>query len=102
MATEERITAASDSQSRGVYAISVAAELVGTGQQKRRIAELLSAGLHLSGIRLVLVLEKENETLRSQLHDQILFKAPRKIRKIWTPLRNNEGTCRLVMQAVGE
>lgn len=84
----------------GVYAISVAAELVGTGQQNlrlyerrgllepartaggtrryseqdlvtlRRIAELLSLGLNLSGIRLILVLEKENETLRTQLGDQ--------------------------------
>lgn len=87
-------------QARGVYAISVAAELVGTGQQNlrlyerkgllvpgrtvggtrryseqdlvtlRRITELLSLGLNLSGIRLVLVLEKENETLRTQLGDQ--------------------------------
>lgn len=82
---------------RGVYAISVAAELVGTGQQNlrlyerkgllvpgrteggtrryseqdlvtlRRITELLSLGLNLAGIRLVLVLEKENEALRTQL-----------------------------------
>lgn len=97
----------SNPQERGVYAISVAAELVGTGQQNlrlyerkgllepgrteggtrryseqdvailRRIAELLSLGLNLSGIRLVLVLEKENETLRAQL-DQGPgpFKAP--------------------------
>lgn len=84
----------------GVYAISVAAELVGTGQQNlrlyerkgllvpgrteggtrryseqdlvtlRRITELLSLGLNLTGIRLVLVLEKENEALRTQLVDQ--------------------------------
>ena len=80
----------------GVYAISVAAELVGTGQQNlrlyerkgllepdrtaggtrryseadlatlRRIAELLGMGLNLSGIRLVLTLEAENQALRHQ------------------------------------
>lgn len=84
-------------QARGVYAISVAAELVGTGQQNlrlyerkgllmpgrtdggtrrysdndlvtlRRIAELLTQGLNLSGIRLVLALESENSELRNQL-----------------------------------
>ncbi|WP_227878588.1 MerR family transcriptional regulator [Arthrobacter dokdonensis] len=84
----------------GVYAISVAAELVGTGQQNlrlyerrgllepgrteggtrryseddlvtlRRIAELLGQGLNLSGIRLVLTLENENQSLRSQLLDR--------------------------------
>lgn len=89
-----------NSKSRGVYAISVAAELVGTGQQNlrlyerkglleprrteggtrryseqdlvtlRRIAELLSLGLNLSGIRLVLMLEKENDSLRAQLGGQ--------------------------------
>ncbi|MCQ9165564.1 MerR family transcriptional regulator [Arthrobacter sp. STN4] len=81
----------------GVYAISVAAELVGTGQQNlrlyerrglvepgrtekgtrryseddlvtlRRIAELLGQGLNLSGIRLVLALESENRALRAKL-----------------------------------
>jgi MerR family transcriptional regulator/heat shock protein HspR len=103
----------SNPHARGVYAISVAAELVGTGQQNlrlyerkgllepgrteggtrryseqdlvtlRRIAELLSLGLNLSGIRLVLVLEKENETLRTQLGDQTRDRGetPRQIRK---------------------
>lgn len=84
-------------QARGVYAISIAAELVGTGQQNlrlyerrgllepgrteggtrrsseedlvtlRRIAELLDQGLNLSGIRLDLALETENQALRAQL-----------------------------------
>ena len=87
-------------QARGVYAISVAAELVGTGQQNlrlyerrgllepvrtdggtrryseddlvtlRRIAKLLDQGLNLSGIRLVLALETENQELRAKLLDQ--------------------------------
>lgn len=82
---------------RGVYAISVAAELVGIGQQNlrpyerkgllepgrtvggtrrysendlttlRRITALLADGLNLSGIRLVLDLEAENSALRLEL-----------------------------------
>ncbi|RAN73309.1 MerR family transcriptional regulator [Bacillus sp. SRB_336] len=82
---------------RGVYAISVAAELVGMGQQNlrlyerkgllepwrtdggtrrysdkdlatlRRIAELLAQGLNLSGIQLVLSLENEVAALRAEL-----------------------------------
>ena len=80
-----------------VYAISVAAEIVGMGQQSlrhyereglvepgrtdggtrrysendvvvlRRIAELLTQGLNLSGIRLVLALENENTALKDEL-----------------------------------
>lgn len=83
-----------------VYAISVAAELVGTGQQNlrlyerkglldpqrteggtrrysdadldilRRISHLLAKGLNLSGIRLVLSLEEENTSLRNELDQQ--------------------------------
>ena len=83
-----------------VYAISVAAELVGTGQQNlrlyerkgllnpqrteggtrlyseadldilRRISHLLAQGLNLSGIRLVLSLEAENSSLKNELHRQ--------------------------------
>ena len=78
-------------------AISVAAEIVGMGQQSlrhyereglvepgrtdggtrrysendvvvlRRIAELLTQGLNLSGIRLVLALENENTALKDEL-----------------------------------
>ncbi|MDO5752592.1 MerR family transcriptional regulator [Arthrobacter sp.] len=84
-------------QDRGAYAISVAAELLGIGQQNlrlyerrglvqpertvggtrrysetdlmvlARITELLSAGLNLAGIRLVLDLETENMQLKAAL-----------------------------------
>ncbi len=84
-------------RTRGVYAISVAAEIVGLGQQNlrlyerkgllepgrteggtrrysendlarlHRIAELLALGLNLSGIRLVLALETENAILKAKL-----------------------------------
>jgi MerR family transcriptional regulator, heat shock protein HspR len=82
---------------RGVYGISVAADLVGLGPQTlrlyerkgllepdrtnggtrrysgddlirvRRIAELLSAGLNLAGVALVLDLEADNARLRADL-----------------------------------
>ena len=82
---------------RGVFGISVAADLVGTGVQNlrayerrglvepsrtaggtrlysehdvsrlRRIAELLAGGLNLAGIAMVLDLEADNERLRTQL-----------------------------------
>lgn len=88
---------ASRDRARGVYAISVAAELVGMSQQSlrmyerkgllepgrteggtrlysdedmarlRRIAELLAMGLNLAGIGLVLDLEAKNESLRKAL-----------------------------------
>ena len=81
---------------RGVYGISVAAELVGMGAQTlrlyearglldpartdggtrrysthdlerlRRIGDLLAAGLNLAGIGMVLTLEHENTQLRAQ------------------------------------
>ncbi len=81
---------------RGVYGISVAAELVGTGVQNlrsyeargllepertsggtrryssadldrlRRIGDLLAGGLNLAGIRMVLDLEARNEALESR------------------------------------
>ncbi|HEV7203777.1 MAG TPA: MerR family transcriptional regulator [Jatrophihabitans sp.] len=84
-------------ESRGVYAISVAAELVGVGVQTlrlyetrglvepsrtgggtrrysaldldraRRIVELLEAGLNLAGVAMVLELEAENAELREQV-----------------------------------
>jgi MerR family transcriptional regulator, heat shock protein HspR len=80
---------------RGVYGITVAADLVGTGVQNlrlyeargliepartdggtrrysaddvdrlRRISELLAAGLNLAGIAMVMVLETENAQLRA-------------------------------------
>lgn len=84
---------------RGVYGISVAAELTGLGVQTlrlyerrgllspdrtdggtrlyssddldrlRRITDLLESGLNLAGIALVLQLEEENAALRAQLDD---------------------------------
>jgi MerR family transcriptional regulator, heat shock protein HspR len=91
------VTRGSADPTRGVYGISVAAELVGTGVQNlrayerhgllepdrteggtrryssddldrlRRIGDLLSAGLNLAGIALVLDLEADNADLRSAL-----------------------------------
>jgi MerR family transcriptional regulator, heat shock protein HspR len=85
------------SNARGLYAISVVAELLGTGQQNirlyerrglltpkrteggtrqyseadlavlRRIAELLDEGLNLAGVAKVLELEMDNARLRRQL-----------------------------------
>lgn len=82
---------------QGVYAISVAADLVGTGVQNlrvyerrglvepartdggtrlysdadiarlRRIAELLGAGLNLAGVAMVLELEADNARLRRRI-----------------------------------
>lgn len=88
----------------GVYAISVAAEIVGTGQQNirlyerrglltpertsggtrqyseadlvvlRRIADLLEEGLNLAGVARVLELEADNDRLRAELQR---LRAPR-------------------------
>jgi DNA-binding transcriptional MerR regulator len=88
--------AAGPEADRGVYAISVAAELVGMGVQTlrlyesrglvdpdrtaggtrrysandldrlRRIGQLLSAGLNLAGIGMVLDLEAQNDQLRAE------------------------------------
>lgn len=87
------------SSSRGVYGISVAAELVGVGEQAlrlyerkgllepgrtsggtrrysdddlrtlRRVIELLHAGLNLTGARHVIELEAANRVLESQLDE---------------------------------
>ena len=83
-------------RSRGVYGISIAAELVGTGTQnlrgyeargrgtpartaagtprysayalvpRRRIGDLLEAGLNLAGVAMVMQLQDENQELRQQ------------------------------------
>jgi MerR family transcriptional regulator, heat shock protein HspR len=88
------VAAAKDPRRRGVYAISVAAELTGAGVQNlrvyerrglvepqrteggtrrysehdlervRRVLALLEAGLNLAGIALVLDLEDDNARLR--------------------------------------
>jgi MerR family transcriptional regulator/heat shock protein HspR len=85
---------------RGVYGISVAAELVGTGVQNlrayearglleperteggtrrysaddldrlRRIGDLLEAGLNLAGIAMVMDLQDENSQLREEKEEQ--------------------------------
>ena len=85
---------------RGVYGISVAAELVGTGVQNlrayearglleperteggtrrysaddldrlRRIGNLLEAGLNLAGIAMVMDLQDENDQLRAEKEEQ--------------------------------
>ena len=91
---------------RGVYSISVAAELVGTGVQNlrayearglleperteggtrrysaddlerlRRIGDLLDAGLNLAGIAMVMDLQDENDQLRTE-----------KVEQQWLPTR---------------
>ena len=85
---------------RGVYGISVAAELVGTGVQNlrayearglleperteggtrrysandlarlRRIGDLLEAGLNLAGVAMVMDLQDENSQLRAEREEQ--------------------------------
>ena len=90
----------SPDQDRGVYGISVAAELVGMGVQTlrlyeargllepdrteggtrlysardldrlRRIGELVTAGLNLAGVAMVLDLENENAQLRAEKDEQ--------------------------------
>ena len=87
-------------RARGVYGISVAAELVGTGVQNlrayeargllqperteggtrrysaddldrlRRIGDLLEAGLNLAGIAMVMDLQDENSQLRAEKDEQ--------------------------------
>jgi hypothetical protein len=87
-------------RARGVYGISVAAELTGTGVQNlrayearglleperteggtrrysaddldrlRRIGDLLEAGLNLAGIAMVLSLQDENNQLRAEKAEQ--------------------------------
>jgi len=94
------VTAHQPDGSRGVYGISVAAELVGTGVQNlrayearglleperteggtrrysaddldrlRRIGELLEAGLNLAGIAMVMDLQDENIQLRAEKEEQ--------------------------------
>ena len=86
-----------DDPSRGVYGISTAADLVGTGSQNlrlyeqkglvspnrtaggtrrysdndlarlRRISELLASGLNLAGVAMVIALEVDNARLKAEL-----------------------------------
>lgn len=94
----EEMAAAPGDPSKGLYAISVAADLVGTGVQNlrvyerrgllepartrggtrlysdddlerlRRIGELLAAGLNLAGVAMVLDLQDDNRALRRRLN----------------------------------
>ena len=98
MATQENSGDGEADPERGLYGISVAAELVGNGEQNirlyerrglltpersaggtrrysnndlarlRRIGELLAEGLNLAGVARVLHLEEENENLRRERH----------------------------------
>lgn len=100
MAGESRVTFPGVDPTRGVYGITTAAELVGTGAQNlrayerrglleparteggtrrystedldrlRRIGELIAAGLNLAGVALVLDLEADNTRLRNELTDR--------------------------------
>jgi MerR family transcriptional regulator/heat shock protein HspR len=97
MAGQEAGRAAAPSKGRALYAISVAAELTGTGQQNirlyetrglltpsrtsggtrqysdadiavlQRIGELLERGLNLAGVAMVLELEEANDKLHRAL-----------------------------------
>jgi MerR family transcriptional regulator/heat shock protein HspR len=94
------VAGAEPGAARGVYGISVAAELVGTGVQNlrayeargllepertqggtrrysaddldrlRRIGDLLEAGLNLAGIAMVMDLQDENNQLRAEKEEQ--------------------------------
>jgi MerR family transcriptional regulator/heat shock protein HspR len=96
------VVGAEPDAARGVYGISVAAELVGTGVQSlrayearglleperteggtrrysaddldrlRRIGDLLEAGLNLAGIAMVMDLQDENTQLRAEKEEQLL------------------------------
>jgi MerR family transcriptional regulator/heat shock protein HspR len=100
MATTDSDSDSEPDPSRGVYAISVAAELVGIGSQTlrlyerhgllaparsrggtrryssqdldrlRRIAHLVDTGLNLAGVAMVLELQDANIQLRANLHDR--------------------------------
>jgi MerR family transcriptional regulator, heat shock protein HspR len=98
------VTVPRPDDARGVYGISVAAELVGMGVQTlrlyearglldpertdggtrrystndldriRRIGDLLSAGLNLAGIAMVIDLQDENSQLRAEKEEQSWLK----------------------------
>ena len=98
-------------EDQGVYGISVAAQLAGTGVQNlrlyerkgllrpsrsaggtrlysandvarlERIIDLLTAGLNLAGIAMVLDLQDDNTRMSSQLHRQTKKPSARKVDK---------------------
>ena len=106
--SEEAMPNAQPSAARGVYAISVAAEIVGTGIQNlrayerhglvepsrtsggtrlysaedldrlQRVVQLLELGLNIAGITMVLELEDDNARLRGRLDEQEPDRGPRK------------------------
>lgn len=108
---------------RGVYGISVAAELVGMGVQTlrlyesrgllepertdggtrrysandldrlRRIGQLLDAGLNLAGIGMVIDLETENAELRAEKEEQ-QWLAPAPIRRPRSRAQESSGKSR--------
>jgi DNA-binding transcriptional MerR regulator len=97
---QRRTSQVTSARSRGVYAISVAAELTGAGIQNlrvyerhglvvpartsggtrryseedldrvRRILQLLDSGLNLAGVARVLALEDDNAALRAELDER--------------------------------
>ena len=101
MVTTEKSDADTTSASRGVYGISVAADLAGTGVQNlrlyerkgllrpsrsaggtrlysaddvlrlRRILDLLAAGLNLAGIAMVLDLQDDNTRMRNEIANSL-------------------------------
>jgi DNA-binding transcriptional MerR regulator len=103
--TTEKSEPEPDAAGRGVYGISVAADLVGTGVQNlrvyerkglllphrsaggtrlysaddvlrlRRIIDLLAAGVNLAGIALVLDLQDDNTRMSTQLRRQAKHQA---------------------------
>ena len=100
-----RLAGVAPDAARGVYGISVAAELVGTGVQNlrayearglleperteggtrrysaddldrlRRIGELLEAGLNLAGVAMVMDLQDQNNQLRAEKEEQQWLKS---------------------------
>src|SRR6476646_3688643 len=106
MVRREVTATATPDDARGLYGISVAAELVGMGVQTlrlyeargllepqrtaggtrryssndldrlRRIGDLLGAGLNLAGIVMVLDLERENARLRKEQEDPSRARRP--------------------------
>ena len=109
---------------RGVYGISVAADLVGMGVQNlrayeahgllaperteggtrrysandldrlRRIGDLLDAGLNLAGIAMVMDLQDENSELRAEKQEQQWLTTPASKSRKRTPTSRSHSTGR--------
>jgi MerR family transcriptional regulator/heat shock protein HspR len=117
------VAGAEQDRARGLYGISVAAELVGTGIQNlrayeargllepqrteggtrrysdddldrlRRIGDLLDAGLNLAGIAMVMDLQDENSRLRGQTEQRPSSRAAPR-----TSVRSSKGKTRKAAQ----